>query len=56
MGVPAFTRQDEAFLNAVASGSMVESDSESAYHTQQIIDAIYESSEKSGQQVYTKRK
>lgn len=56
MGIPAFTRQDDAFLKAVATRSMVESDAESAYHTQQIMDAIYESSAKNGQKVYTKEK
>ena len=55
MGVPAFTRQDEAFLKAVAAGAMLESNAESGYHTQQVIDAIYESSRKDGQQVYAKR-
>jgi len=56
MGVPAFTLQDEAFLKAAATGKMLESDVESAYHVQQIIDAIYESSRHNGQQVYTNRK
>jgi myo-inositol 2-dehydrogenase/D-chiro-inositol 1-dehydrogenase len=56
MGVPAFTRQDQAFLKAVAAGTMLESNAESGYHTQQVIDAIYESSGKNGHQVYAKRK
>jgi predicted dehydrogenase len=55
MGIPAFTNQDKAFLKAVTDGGTLESDVESAHHTQQIIDAIYESSDKNGQQVYTRR-
>jgi predicted dehydrogenase len=55
MGIPAFTLQDQAFLDAAAKGEMLESDVANAYHTQEIIDAIYESSGKHGQQVYTRR-
>ena len=54
MGIPAFTLQDEAFLKAAAKGELLESDVENAHHTQEIIDAIYESSDKNGQQVFTR--
>ena len=51
MGIPAYTHQDVDFLDAVASGAQVESDVASAYHVQQVIDAIYESARKQGAQV-----
>lgn len=56
MGIAGFTRQDDAFLSAAAEGSSVESDAESAFHAQQIMDAIYDSAAKNGEPVHTKGK
>ena len=51
IGGTHYTHQDAEFLDAVAAGKTVECDVFSAYHAQQVIDAIYESSAASGQQV-----
>jgi len=49
---PYYTQQAEAFLNAVRGGDAVSSDVASAVRTQQVIDAIYLSAERSGAPVH----
>ena len=51
VGGPQYTHQDAEFINAVAEGRMVECDVRSAYHVQQVIDAVYESSAAGGRRV-----
>ena len=46
-----FTKQDQAFINAVKYGNVVESDVDNAYMVQQILDCLYKSAESDGQTV-----
>jgi predicted dehydrogenase len=45
---PSYTRQFEEFVAAVRGQGKIESDAESAYRVQQVIDGIYRSAENSG--------
>ena len=51
VGGPQYTKQDQAFLNAIQTGEKVESDVQNAYEIQKIVDAIYYSAERKGQPV-----
>jgi predicted dehydrogenase len=51
VGGPQYTRQDAAFLAAVRTRGSVDFDAFSAHHVQQVIDAIYESSQSGGRRV-----
>lgn len=48
VGGPQYTRQDAAFLDAVAARRSVEPDAPQAYHVQQVVDAIYASAAERG--------
>ncbi len=51
VGGPQYTIQDSAFLDAVRAGSKVECDVNAARQVQDVIDAIYRSSDAGGAQV-----
>ena len=48
VGGPPYTRQAQAFIGALLSQTIPESDVRQAFHVQQIIDAAYRSSSKAG--------
>jgi len=48
IGGPHYTRQDEAFVNAIVKNRPLESDVFNAFNVQNIVDAIYSSSDSTG--------
>jgi predicted dehydrogenase len=51
LGGPQYTRQDEAFVNAVKGHAKVGSDVANAYYVQKIVDAVYDSADRHGEPV-----
>lgn len=51
VGGPQYSLHDAEFLDAAAHGRMVECDVAAAYHGEQIIDAIYASSDAGGREI-----
>ncbi len=49
IGGPHFTRQDQHFVDSIQSNSKVDNDVLNAFKTQNIIDAVYKSSDNNGQ-------